>query len=60
MIRFEATASDGVSYQWFFGDGSSAKGRAVRHAMPDEEGTLLDGSGRFRVLLKVTDKAGEC
>jgi hypothetical protein len=57
-IRFEATASDSASYQWFFGDGSSAKGRVVRHAMPDEEGTLLDGSGRFRVLLKVTDKAG--
>jgi hypothetical protein len=57
-IRFEATVSDGASYQWFFGDGSSAKGRVVRHAMPDEDGTLLDGSGRFRVLLKVTDKAG--
>jgi hypothetical protein len=26
--------------------------------MPDEDGTLLDGSGRFRVLLKVTDWAG--
>jgi PA14 domain len=57
-IRFEATASNGASYQWFFGDGSSAKGRVVRHAMPDEDGTLLDGSGRFRVLLKVTDRTG--
>jgi PA14 domain len=58
MIRFEAAGSDAVSYQWFFGDGSSAKGRVVHHAMPDEDGTLLDGSGRFRVLLKVTDRAG--
>jgi PA14 domain len=55
-IRFEATASNAASYQWFFGDGSSAKGRVVHHAIPDEEGTLLDGSGRFRVLLKVTDR----
>ena len=57
-IRFEATASDAASYQWFFGDGSSAKGRVVRHALPDEDGTLLDGSGRFRILLKVTDRSG--
>jgi len=57
-IRFEATASEGASYEWFFGDGSSAKGRVVHHAMPDEDGTLLDGSGRFRVLLKVTDTDG--
>jgi hypothetical protein len=58
MIRFEAAASGAASYQWFFGDGSSAKGRVVSHAMPDEDGTLLDGSGRFRVLLKVTDRTG--
>ncbi len=30
----------------------------VRHAFPDAEGTLLDSSGRFRVLLKVTDSTG--
>jgi hypothetical protein len=58
MIRFEGTASDAISYEWFFGDGSSAKGRVVHHAMPDEDGTLQDGSGRFRVLLKITDKSG--
>jgi hypothetical protein len=30
----------------------------VRHRFPDAEGTLRDGSGRFRVLLKVTDVDG--
>jgi hypothetical protein len=57
-IRFTAPAAKNVTWTWLFGDGTSAKGRTVRHAFPDAEGTLLDGSGRFRVLLKVTDAHG--
>jgi hypothetical protein len=48
----------GWKYQWLFGDGtgpgSHAEGAVVRHAFPDTQGTLLDGSGRFRVLLHAT------
>ena len=57
-IRFAAAPVDDGSYTWLFGDGASAKGRVVHHAFPDAEGTLRDGSGRFRVLLKVTDARG--
>ena len=62
-IGFDASLSragsgEDLKYLWFFGDGTSAKGKLVRHAMPDTEGTLRDGSGRFRVLLKVTDGRG--
>jgi hypothetical protein len=56
--RFAAAAGKNVTCEWLFGDGTSAKGRTVRHAFPDAEGTLRDGSGRFRVLLKVTDAHG--
>ncbi len=57
------TAEDmpGAEYTWLFGDGSSAKGRRVRHRFPDALGTELDGkngAGRFRVLLHVTGSAG--
>ena len=52
-----ATPEDGNSYQWTFGDGATASGFEVQHAFPDTQGTLLDGSGRFRVLLKITDTA---
>ncbi|MGA7884814.1 MAG: hypothetical protein WCA44_03660 [Acidobacteriaceae bacterium] len=44
----------GWQYQWLFGDGTVATGATVRHAFPDTEGTLLDGSGRFRVLLRAS------
>jgi hypothetical protein len=63
---FTATAADTdagtLQYHWFFGDGSEGDGRAVRHVFRDAEGTLLDGtalngSGRFRVLLRVKDAA---
>ena len=57
-IRFTAAPAKSVTYEWLFGDGTSARGHIVHHAFPDAEGTLLDGSGRFRVLLKVTDAAG--
>jgi hypothetical protein len=44
----------GWHYEWLFGDGGRASGPIVQHAFPDAEGTLLDGSGRFRVLLHAT------
>ena len=47
-----------LRYQWTFGDGTHATGRRVTHRFTDTEGTLLDGSGRFRVLLHVTDPVG--
>jgi hypothetical protein len=49
-----------ISYEWLFGDGTQATGKRVRHTFPDAEGTLRDGSGLFRVLLKVTDAEGRC
>ena len=59
-VEFTAGAPEapGRRYQWLFGDGTGAQGRMVRHAFGDTEGTLLDGSGRFRVLLHVTDANG--
>ena len=62
-VRFDASATrvgDAkiVAYRWRFGDGRSANGRVVSHSFPDAEGTLLDESGRFRVLLEVTDANG--
>ncbi len=59
-VRFDASRSAGSikQYEWSFGDGRFARGRVVRHAFPDENGTLLDGSGRFRVILKVSDASG--
>ncbi len=47
----------GWQYQWLFGDGTTAAGVVVRHAFSDAEGTLLDGSGRFRVLLRAFQAA---
>jgi hypothetical protein len=57
-VTFEAQDSPGASYTWLFGDGTTARGRRVRHRFPDAEGTQLDHSGRFRVLLRVEDKTG--
>jgi PKD domain/PA14 domain len=59
-VKFDATESAGPvkKYQWLFGDGKSAHGRTARHKFRDAKGTLMDGSGRFRVLLKVTDASG--
>ena len=57
-MKFEAVApnSTGLKYEWTFGDGDHAGGRKVKHRFRDTEGTLLDGSGRFRVLLHVMDQ----
>jgi hypothetical protein len=49
----------GMHYHWLFGDGSEADGAQVHHKFPDTDGTLLDRSGRFRVLLHATDTAGD-
>jgi hypothetical protein len=54
-VTFRVIAPDAAwKYQWLFGDGTTAEGAVVRHAFPDAEGTLLDVSGRFRVLLRAT------
>ena len=60
-ITFTANAPEAadVRFEWIFGDGSRAQGRVVRHRFPDANGTLLDGSGRYRVLLHVTGAKGE-
>jgi PA14 domain len=49
---------DAVSYHWIFGDGTTAEGKDVDHRFPDEEGTLRDGSGRFRVILQTRNREG--
>jgi hypothetical protein len=59
LIRFHAVAdrngkTDGLRFDWTFGDGTYASGLNVTHRFPDKYGTLRDGSGRFRVLLHVT------
>ncbi len=63
MIHLEAEAPPDAltkdwTYLWSFGDGTFAKGRHVRHRFPDNNGTLGNGDGRFRVLLEIRDKAG--
>ncbi len=59
-IEFGAAAPDGPGrkFAWLFGDGTRASGRHVTHAFPDAQGTLLDGSGRFRVLLHIINANG--
>ena len=42
----------GWQYEWLFGDGTRSVGAVVRHAFPDAQGTVLEGSGRCRVLLR--------
>lgn len=57
------TGNPRARYRWWFGDGTTATGREVRHRFTDSKGTELDatdanGTGRFRVLLEVDDKQG--
>jgi hypothetical protein len=60
VVTFDASAGQdpGATFEWSFGDGTYASGAVVSHVFPDGEGTLLDGSGRFRVLVKVTGTDG--
>ena len=58
-FKADAAAAEGRSFEWIFGDGTRSEGRVVHHRFPDADGTLLDGSGRFRVLLHVRDPKGE-
>jgi hypothetical protein len=58
LFRAHAPAIFGRRFSWVFGDGSSAEGALVHHAFPDTQGTLLDGSGTFRVLLHITNPDG--
>ncbi len=56
-VTFRAQKQPGSHYQWLFGDGIAAEGAVVKHVFPDTNGTLLDGTGRFRVLLHVQDSS---
>ncbi|HEY1577893.1 MAG TPA: PA14 domain-containing protein [Terracidiphilus sp.] len=58
QVTFTADPSPHAGYTWLFGDGTTARGRSVKHKFPDALGTSFDGvngAGRFRVLLKVED-----
>lgn len=57
-VVFSAKRQPGLTYHWLFGDGSTADGQVVKHSFPDEDGTLLDHTGRFRILLSVFDDLG--
>ncbi len=60
-LHFEAKPEDAsakLHYTWSFGDGTSKSGRKVKHRFPDTDGTLLDGSGLYRVLLHVSSDSG--
>jgi hypothetical protein len=55
----QAEAVQGRQFEWLFGDGSRFLGRQVTHNFQDAMGTLLDRSGKFRVLLQITDSTGD-
>lgn len=60
-VNFSADPVPHAHYTWFFGDGTTAHGRRVKHKFSDALGTELDdvnGAGRFRVLLHVEGKSG--
>jgi hypothetical protein len=58
LFRAHAPAIPGRRFAWLFGDGASTEGPVVHHAFPDTQGSLLDGSGNFRVLLHITNPDG--
>jgi hypothetical protein len=61
-VTFEAKASPHTEFTWSFGDGTSARGRKVKHRFADAEGTQLDaanGAGRFRVILHASGGPGQ-
>jgi hypothetical protein len=53
------SALGGFTFDWTFGDGSHASGRNVKHRFSDTAGTLLDRSGRFRIVLHAITPAGQ-
>jgi hypothetical protein len=60
----DATGDRHARYLWLFGDGTTAQGERVRHRYTDAKGTDLDsseanGTGSFRVLLRVQNKQGK-
>ncbi|WP_158748263.1 PKD domain-containing protein [Acidobacterium sp. S8] len=57
-ITFTASGLSNLHYRWLFGDGTTAEGQTVKHAFPDADGTLLEGSGSFRILLYSSDGIG--
>ena len=60
-LTFEAIPEDraaNLHYTWIFGDGTTKTGRKVKHRFADAEGTLLDGSGLYRVLLHLSTDEG--
>jgi len=59
-VKFDASETGGKIklYEWIFGDGTRGHGRIVHHTFHDAKGSFMDGSGRFRVLLKVADASG--
>ncbi|WP_114205534.1 PKD domain-containing protein [Acidisarcina polymorpha] len=57
-VTFTVPAAIGVRYHWLFGDGAAADGAVIQHSFADADGTLLDGTGRYRVLLAATDASG--
>jgi len=59
IFTAQEPAAQGRKFEWIFGDGSRAQGHQVSHIFPDAMGTLLDGSGRFRVLLHIKDSDGQ-
>lgn len=56
-VRFTAEAPEqwGRRFTWLFGDGTKSSGAVAVHRFSDSKGTLLDDSGRFRVLLHIED-----
>ena len=56
--QLESGEPKDMQYLWDFGDGTTATGPSIHHEFPDTDGTLLDGSARFRVLLHVIDAKG--
>ena len=61
-IKFEARvpANNGLilSYAWNFGDGFTAAGAVVSHVFKDANGTRMDGTGQFQVMLTITNHDG--